>query len=108
MDCHKIQPDLQLYASQPGMGPNISERIRWVSGNMYVSLAACFLIADHISLDPLPFKRNCFDFVRVCCVGLGIPEDEASGAVRQNSPPADVTLLDTIFLAGLGDTADSQ
>ncbi len=29
-----------------------------------------------ISLDPLPFKANSFDFVRICGIGFGVPEDE--------------------------------
>lgn len=60
LDCRQVQPDLKRFAEQPGIS-DIVNRVRWVHGNF---------------LDPLPFKSNSFDFVRICDVGIGVPEDE--------------------------------
>ncbi|KAI0091190.1 S-adenosyl-L-methionine-dependent methyltransferase [Irpex rosettiformis] len=60
-DCLHIQPNLKVFgSSQPGL-EDLAKRIKWMCGNF---------------LDPLPFKANSFDFVRICCIGLGVPEDE--------------------------------
>ncbi|KAI0766737.1 S-adenosyl-L-methionine-dependent methyltransferase [Irpex lacteus] len=59
-DCLRIQPDLSIVTSQPGF-EDLAKRVQWVHGNF---------------LDPLPFKANSFDFVRICGIGFGVPEDE--------------------------------
>ncbi|KAI1796852.1 hypothetical protein LXA43DRAFT_984831 [Ganoderma leucocontextum] len=58
-DKRKIQPDLK----QISLGieyKDLSKRVRWVHGDF---------------LDPLPFESNHFDLVRICCIGLEVPED---------------------------------
>ncbi|KAI9061307.1 hypothetical protein FKP32DRAFT_1576259 [Trametes sanguinea] len=57
-DKRPIQPDL----TQIKLGIDcreLSERVTWVHGDF---------------LDPLPFEENTFDYVRICCVGLAVPE----------------------------------
>ncbi|KAI0685514.1 hypothetical protein BC835DRAFT_1421158 [Cytidiella melzeri] len=57
----QIQPDLKVVSLlQPGL-EDLAKRVKWMHGNF---------------LDSLPFKANSFDFVRICGVGLGVPEDE--------------------------------
>ncbi|GJE88689.1 S-adenosyl-L-methionine-dependent methyltransferase [Phanerochaete sordida] len=60
LDYRQVQPDLKRFAEQPDIS-NVVDRVRWVHGNF---------------LDPLPFKSNDFDFVRICGIGIGVPEDE--------------------------------
>ncbi|PIL35545.1 hypothetical protein GSI_02273 [Ganoderma sinense ZZ0214-1] len=58
-DKRKIQPDLK----QITLGiqyRDLAKRVQWVHGDF---------------LDPLPFESNHFDLVRICCVGLEVPED---------------------------------
>ncbi|KAI0925790.1 hypothetical protein AcW1_008122 [Taiwanofungus camphoratus] len=47
------RPELEL--------ADVAPRVTWVHGNL---------------LDPLPFPSERFDFVRICEIGLGVPEDE--------------------------------
>lgn len=76
-DVAEIQPQLGEYEH---FG-DISDRIRWINGNLYV----CFVIRSFLSLkvhpygslDVFPFPDDHFDYVRVCRAGLAIPEDEA-------------------------------
>ncbi|KAH9942770.1 S-adenosyl-L-methionine-dependent methyltransferase [Amylocystis lapponica] len=57
-DMQAIQPDLTLH----NMGvPDLASRVSWMHGNL---------------LETLPFPNSHFDFVRICCIGLGVPEDE--------------------------------
>ncbi|KAF8632231.1 hypothetical protein AX15_001984 [Amanita polypyramis BW_CC] len=56
-DILHTQPDLHNVPSYKDVAP----RIKWVHGNF---------------LDGLPFSPDCFDFVHVSKVGLGVPEDE--------------------------------
>ncbi|KAH7924284.1 hypothetical protein BV22DRAFT_1091159 [Leucogyrophana mollusca] len=53
-----------IQASQPKwniLEKNLAKRIKWVQGNL---------------LDPLPFLKGQFDFVRMVRMGLHVPEDE--------------------------------
>ncbi|KAL6302399.1 hypothetical protein BKA93DRAFT_818528 [Sparassis latifolia] len=52
------QPNLSLKSL--GL-EGVAERVTWVHGNL---------------LEELPFQSEQFDFVRICCIGLGVPEDE--------------------------------
>ncbi|TBU42365.1 hypothetical protein BD309DRAFT_963122 [Dichomitus squalens] len=58
-DVRTIQPDL----GQISLGieyRDLARRVQWVHGDF---------------LEPLPFESNHFDLVRICCVGLWVPED---------------------------------
>ncbi|KAL4252270.1 hypothetical protein ABKN59_002545 [Abortiporus biennis] len=63
LDTRMHQPD---FARMGRMDPQLKEyanygRIQWLHGNL---------------LDSLPFGVEEFDLVRICCIGLGVPEDE--------------------------------
>jgi len=72
-DIAEIQPrlpDLEDYN-------DISDRISWVNGNLFVPLfPPLCCIKCSVSLDVFPFPDDHFDYVRVCRAGLAIPEDE--------------------------------
>jgi hypothetical protein len=38
-----------------------------------------------LSLDRINLQDEQFDYVRICCIGLGVPEDEASPMCPLNS-----------------------
>ncbi|KDQ57325.1 hypothetical protein JAAARDRAFT_35950 [Jaapia argillacea MUCL 33604] len=57
LDIKKIQPDLDMFANYSSIAP----RVQWVHRNL---------------LERLPFPPDEFDFVRICGIGLGVPEDE--------------------------------
>ncbi|KAI0661765.1 hypothetical protein C8Q70DRAFT_967350 [Cubamyces menziesii] len=59
-DIRTVQPDL----TQVKLGieyRELAERVKWIHGDF---------------LDPLPFESEHFDFVRICCIGLSVPEDQ--------------------------------
>ena len=77
-DRREVQPDL----TQSNLGieyRDLSRRVVWVHGNLCVhSLFRPERRIDRTlpsSLDPLPFDSNHFDFIRICCIGLEVPED---------------------------------
>ncbi|KAJ3744450.1 hypothetical protein DFH05DRAFT_1190394 [Lentinula detonsa] len=57
LDVMDIQPKL----SALDLNKDLARRIKWVHTNL---------------LDGLPFSDDCFDFVRISRLGLGVPEDE--------------------------------
>ena len=86
-DRRDVQPDL----TQLNLGieyRDLSKRVIWMHGNLCVYhpsfswprwQLSC-LIRDAYSfvfrsLEPLPFESDHFDFVRICCIGLEVPED---------------------------------
>ncbi|TFK92667.1 S-adenosyl-L-methionine-dependent methyltransferase [Polyporus arcularius HHB13444] len=89
-DLRNLQPDL----AQSNLGieyRDLSQRIKWVHGDF---------------LDPLPFEANHFDFVRICCIGLDVPEDswqellEECARVMRPGGALEVFEEDPIFPAG--------
>ncbi|KAI0342774.1 S-adenosyl-L-methionine-dependent methyltransferase [Trametopsis cervina] len=98
-DCLQIQPDLKVMSSsQPGLG-DLTNRIKWIHGNF---------------LDPLPFEDSSFDFVRICGVGLGVPEDEWQSVLQEVSrvlkPGAFIEIIeeDLIFPVGADTIKESE
>ncbi|OCH95373.1 hypothetical protein OBBRIDRAFT_883930 [Obba rivulosa] len=59
-DILRVQPDLSKSEVAAASG-DISPRVTWIRGNF---------------LERLPFPDGQFDFVRICCIGLGVPENE--------------------------------
>lgn len=56
-------------------GPMGARRlVRTCSPSLYMRRFA-MVLTKHFSLDPLPFEANHFDLVRICCIGLEVPED---------------------------------
>ena len=47
------------------------------------------------SLETLPFDSNSFDFVRICCIGLEVPEDSWQELLEVRHPPKSVYLCST-------------
>ncbi|KAI0749821.1 hypothetical protein C8Q80DRAFT_649111 [Daedaleopsis nitida] len=89
-DLRSVQPDL----SQVNLGieyRDLSKRIQWVIGDF---------------LDPLPFDANQFDLVRICCIGLEVPEDswqellEECARVLKPGAVLEVIEEDLLFPAG--------
>ncbi|KAH9846682.1 hypothetical protein C2E23DRAFT_851900 [Lenzites betulinus] len=67
LDIRPVQPDLTMV----DLGiecRELSERVTWVHGDF---------------LDPLPFEANQFDLVRICCIGLSVPEDSWQDLVEE-------------------------
>ena len=81
-DLQRTQPDLSRASLAV---PDAALRIRWVHGNLYVPLSAIVfarLTSDCPGrLERLPFDSETFDFVRISCIGLGVPEDEVNVTV---------------------------
>ncbi|RPD60122.1 S-adenosyl-L-methionine-dependent methyltransferase [Lentinus tigrinus ALCF2SS1-7] len=89
-DLRNVQPDL----TQTNLDiefRDLSQRIKWVHGDF---------------LDPLPFEANQFDLVRICCIGLEVPEDswqellEECARVLRHGGALEVLEEDLIFPAG--------
>ncbi|EMD34054.1 hypothetical protein CERSUDRAFT_117562 [Gelatoporia subvermispora B] len=60
-DILRIQPELSKSSEIADASGDISSRITWTQGNF---------------LEALPYPDCQFDFVRICCIGLGVPESE--------------------------------
>ncbi|KAI0671779.1 S-adenosyl-L-methionine-dependent methyltransferase [Trametes maxima] len=89
-DILPIQPDLTLV--KLGIEyRELSERVKWVHGDF---------------LNPLPFETGRFDLVRICCIGLNVPEDrwqdllEECARVLRPGGSIEVIEEDLLFPAG--------
>ncbi|KAI0367799.1 S-adenosyl-L-methionine-dependent methyltransferase [Pilatotrama ljubarskyi] len=89
-DIRSIQPDLTLV----NLGIEYRElagRVKWVHGDF---------------LDPLPFESGHFDLVRICCIGLNVPEDswqdilEECARVLRPGGSIEIIEEDLLFPAG--------
>ncbi|OBZ72082.1 hypothetical protein A0H81_07597 [Grifola frondosa] len=82
------QPNLRLHELELS---DVAKRVSWVHGNL---------------LEPLPFPSERFDFIRICCIGLGVPEDEwqfvLEEASRVMAPGGIIEIIeeDLIFPSG--------
>lgn len=71
-DIDKLQPDLLRCGLT-----DLVTRIEWVHGNLWGSRMRVFQRGlTNNSLDLLPFLSESFDFVRIRCIGLGVPENK--------------------------------
>lgn len=73
-DVLRVQPNLgrsKIASSISSTSTNnFASRIQWMHGNF---------------LERLPFESGHFDFIRLCCLGMGVPEDEWQDLLQEVS-----------------------
>jgi len=68
LDIDDRQPDVVRTSKTVSDANNLVDRVRWVKANF---------------LEDLPFLADSFDFVRICGLGLAVPEDEWQSLLQE-------------------------